>query len=96
MAERPTLKPIDDGSRLLTRGVAHPRSGSGERPSPVEIVAAIGGTLKELAERCPKGHHIKRVTVKRDAARDGKIRGWRYHCTIIFEKDPPSLNPIRG
>ena len=89
MAERPTLKPIDDGSRLLTRGVARPRSESGTRPTSVEIAEAIGETLKELAEQCPDAHHIKRVTVKRDAARDGKIRGWRYHCTMVFERDPP-------
>ncbi len=89
----PTLKAIDDGSRVLTRGVAPPKNPEAGRTTSAVIDRAIGETISELAERCPPAHHLKRVTVKRDAPRGEQLRGWRYHVTVIFERDP---TPQRG
>ena len=84
----PQLKTIDDGLRQLIRGVARPYSPEGGRPNQQAIARAIGETLEELSLYCPEAHHIKRIKVKRDAPRGGVLRGWRYHVTVIFERDP--------
>ena len=87
-AIEPRLKVIDGGLRQLIRGVARPHSPEGGRPDQPTIARAIGETLEELSRYCPEAHHIKRIKVKRDAPRGEGLRGWRYHVTVIFERDP--------
>ena len=83
MADGEKLITIDDGARLMIRGIAHPSS-----REPAEVARAIGEIMDALAEHCPDRHFIKHTRANCDGLREGIPRGTRYHVSMIFEPYP--------